>query len=262
MSAVSHHAWYHLRWIHIPGKILTLGGAHNYDNGFATARADVFDLNNGNAVGVRRVGNLQFARAFCNSVVLPSGEVVVVGGQQQVELFNDSNAVFAAEIWNPSTEQFRTIELAAVPRTYHSVAILMKDGRVWVGGGGLCGNCPFNHPDAEILTPPYLRDANGNTAQRPVITSATANTRPGGAITVVVDSVENHTFALVRMSAVTHSVNNDGRRFPLTVLQKSGASFSLGIPNSPAVALPGRYFLFAMNTAGVPSVASVLRINP
>eukprot|EP00542_Grammatophora_oceanica_P000419 CAMPEP_0194060170 /NCGR_PEP_ID=MMETSP0009_2-20130614/71100_1 /TAXON_ID=210454 /ORGANISM="Grammatophora oceanica, Strain CCMP 410" /LENGTH=44 /DNA_ID= /DNA_START= /DNA_END= /DNA_ORIENTATION= len=42
-----------------------------------------------------------------------------------------------------------------VPRTYHSVAVLMRDGRVWAAGGGLCANfCTggpeSNHPDAEI----------------------------------------------------------------------------------------------------------------
>ena len=36
------------------------------------------------------------------------------------------------------------------PRNYHSVALLLPDGRVFSGGGGLCGPCATNHPDAQI----------------------------------------------------------------------------------------------------------------
>jgi galactose oxidase len=115
------------------GKILTLGGAPNYGTGVASARAYVIDLN-GPAVSVQRTGSMNFARSICNSVVLPNGEVVVVGGQSSVVLFSDNNAVLEAEIWNPWTGRFTALSKMRIPRTYHSVALLMKDGRVWVAG--------------------------------------------------------------------------------------------------------------------------------
>ena len=66
-------------------------------------------------------------------------------------------------------------------------------------------------------------------------------------------SAGNHTFSLIRTGAVTHSVNLDQRRIPLVVKQQRGSVFTLQVPASPAHAIPGVYWLFAMNAAGVPS---------
>jgi galactose oxidase len=70
-----------------------------------------------------------------------------------------------------------------------------------------------------------------------------------------------HTFAMIKTSAVTHSVNNDQRRLPLPVSGQSGATFTVQIAANPNVALPGYYFLFAMNANGVPSVGATIRIG-
>lgn len=115
------------------GKILTVGGAKNYDNGPSSNRAYVIDIN-GSEATVTRTGNMQFARSLVNSVVLPSGEVVVIGGMTSVKLFSDDNSVYEAEIWNPATGTFKTLQKMDIPRTYHAVALIMKDGRVWAAG--------------------------------------------------------------------------------------------------------------------------------
>jgi galactose oxidase len=128
-------------------------------------------------------------------------------------------------------------------------------------GGGLCGDCSANHQDFEILTPPYLYNSNGSLATRPSIQASPTTARAGNVITVTMNVDANHTFSLVKMSAVTHSVNNDQRRIPLGIASKSGSTFSLQIPSNTNVALPGYYFLFAMNASGVPSVARTIRID-
>lgn len=71
----------------------------------------------------------------------------------------------------------------------------------------------------------------------------------------------DHTFALVRAGAVTHSVNNDARRIPLNSIKTGNTKFSVYLPSSSAVCLPGTYFLFAMNAAGVPSIAATVTIG-
>jgi galactose oxidase len=113
------------------------------------------------------------------------------------------------------------------------------------------------------LTPPYLYDADGITlATRPTIQSLSATSaRAGVTITVTVNTAVPHTFALIKASAVTHGTNNDQRRLPLPVVGQSGGAFSVRISTNTNVALPGYYYLFAMNANGVPSVGEIFRID-
>ncbi|HVK23114.1 MAG TPA: discoidin domain-containing protein [Actinokineospora sp.] len=239
------------------GKILTVGGATAYQDVDATTRAYAIDITTGTAV-VTRVGDMSSARAFANSVVLPDGKVLVIGGQSRPVPFSDQTAVLTPELWDPATGQFTRLAPMAVPRTYHSVANLLPDGTVFTGGGGLCGGCATNHHDGQVFTPPYLLNPDGTAKVRPVITTAPSTAANGAAITVDTD-VEVSGFALVRMSSVTHSVDNDQRRIPLTTVP--GTTHSLTVPADPGIALPGYYLLFALDAAGVPSVAKTIRIG-
>ena len=72
----------------------------------------------------------------------------------------------------------------AEARTYHSVGVLLQDGRVFSGGGGLCGGCSTNHFNGQILTPPYLLTADGTAAARPTITVSSPNAVNGDDLTV------------------------------------------------------------------------------
>jgi len=248
------------------GRILKLGGAPKYDGGKATDGAYVIDIRAGPgaAVSVRSVAPMTFPRTLHNSVVLPNGQVVVVGGMNISKIFSDLRPVYMAELWDPQTETFIRLAPMQTPRTYHSVALLMLDGRVFVGGGGLCidnysGTCN-NHPDAEILTPPYLLNADGTPAQRPVITSAPTETAPNMMILVQTNTAVA-SFALVRMAAATHSINNDQRRIPLPIASGNHTQgYSLHIPADTGDVLPGNYMLFALSASGRPSIAKVINI--
>jgi galactose oxidase len=241
------------------GKILTVGGAPSYEQNNATTNAYVLTVS-GTTVTTRKVAPMANARAFHNSVVLPDGKVVVFGGQNFPVPFSDNTAVLSAEIWDPATEQFSTMAAAAVPRTYHSVALLMPDGRVFIGGGGLCGEgCATNHFDGEIFTPPNLLNADGTAASRPAITTAPATAANGAAITVATNRAVQ-SFAIVRMGTATHSVDTDQRRIALTPTTVAGG-YGLTIPTDKGVALPGYWMLFAMDANGVPSVAKTIRIG-
>lgn len=239
------------------GKILALGGAENYDSGPGSNRAYIIDIN-GNEAKVTRTGNMRHPRTLGNSAVLPNGEVVTIGGASEAILFSDKGAVLTPEIWSPKSGSWTSLADMQVPRTYHSTVLLLKDGRVMAAGGGLC-RCSADHQDVEVLTPPYLYAANGNLAKRPVIRSSPSITRAGQSFQVTMDTSGSHTFALVRLSSVTHSVNNDCRRIPLTA-KRSGSVFTLSVPSNKRIALAGNYYLFAMNSNGVPSVGKDLQI--
>jgi galactose oxidase len=251
------------------GKILTVGGATAYQDAGsvvdvqATNRAYTINISGGpkRPVIVTRTSDMAYARAFSNSVVLPNGEVLVTGGQQHPEPFADSGAALSPELWNPATGKFTIMAPEVIPRDYHSVAILLPDGRVFSGGGGLCGDsCTANHPDGQIFSPPYLFNANGTARVRPVIMTAPANATTGSTITVTTNTA-GLTFALVRMSAVTHGVNNDQRRIPISPTWVSGKRYTLRLPFDKGVLLPGNYMLFALDVHGTPSVAKIINIR-
>ena len=91
-----------------------------------------------------------------------------------------------AEIFNPEAETWTTTDSISVGRNYHSVAVLLQDGRVFSGGGGLCGGCNTNHFDGQIFTPPQLLNADGSTRARPAITISSATATNGATLTVTV----------------------------------------------------------------------------
>ena len=61
-------------------------------------------------------------------------KVLIVGGSTSEEPGRDKDGVLEAELYDPITNTWETRSSAAVPRVYHSVALLLPDGRVWVAG--------------------------------------------------------------------------------------------------------------------------------
>jgi galactose oxidase len=240
-------------------KILAVGGAPDYENDYATSNATLIDISSG-AANTRTIAPMNYQRAFANSVALPDGEVVVVGGQTYAQPFSDDNAILTPEIWSPATEAFTPLAAQAVPRTYHSIALLLPDGRVLSGGGGLCGGCATNHPNVEILTPPYLLKTDGSPASRPSILSSPTDAKLGSSISVSTDRAVS-AFTLMRLSSVTHSLNNEQRRVPLSFSASKPDQYVLQIPSDSGVAVPGYYMLFALDANGVPSVSTTILIR-
>ncbi len=244
------------------GKILKTGGAPSYSkDSLATKSTYIIDISNPNsdAVNVEKVQGMNYSRTFHNSVVLPNGEVLVIGGMKRSKIFSDDNARLPAEIWNPDTKTWRVVKSMTIPRTYHSTAILMPNGKVFAGGGGLCNDCDVNHPDAEVYSPPYLFKADNTLANRPVINSAPDNANYGQNITVNTNSAIDY-FSMVRFSSVTHSTNNEQRWIPINSAKTGTNKYSLTMPNRN-VAPPGYYMLFAINSNGTPSVAKVILVG-
>ncbi len=241
------------------GKILKTGGGPGYDSVNANANSYVIDISAG--ATVRKLAPMAYRRAFHNSVVLPNGQVVIIGGQTYAVGFSDNNSVLVPELWDPASETFTALAPIAAPRNYHSVALLLPDARVLSAGGGLCGaGCAANHPDLQILTPHYLLNPDGTAATRPVITSAPAAMQYGQSVQVFTNTPVA-AFSIVRVSSTTHTVNNDQRRLALSFRANGGNSYQVDMPTNPGWALPGDWMLFAMSADGVPSVAKIVRIS-
>ncbi|QIW96713.1 hypothetical protein AMS68_002231 [Peltaster fructicola] len=253
------------------GKILSAGGSANYTDSDAVSIAHITSIGDPDTPSsVNRIADMNFARGFTNAVVLPDGTVLVTGGQRRSFVFTDTDGAMAAEIYNPTTNGWTKMAREAVPRNYHSEALLLPDARVWSGGGGLCytrgpGNSDascdrtVDHADGQIFSPPYLFKADGSAVVRPVI-SFVSNTAPrvGSTITVNMKKSQVATFALLRFGSSTHSVNTDQRRIPVTAT-RNGSSFMIKLPSDSGVLIPGAYYLFAV-VDGVPSVAKTIRV--
>lgn len=256
-----------------PGKILTAGGSPDYTNSDANKRAHVISIGEyGQAATVERVSDMEYARGFSNAVVLPDGTVLVTGGQPRSKVFTDDDGILQAELFNPVTKSWKTLAAEAVPRNYHSVSILLADGRVFSGGGGLCYtakiggstvNCNklVDHADGQIFSPPYLFNNDGSAAARPAISALSSTSVKVGGQLKITTSTANPKFVLVRIGSVTHSVNSDQRRVPLTNVTCSGTQYTATLPNDSGVLIPGHYYLFTLNAASVPSIARTVKIT-
>ncbi|WP_369147697.1 discoidin domain-containing protein [Streptomyces sp. R44] len=242
------------------GKVLTLGGAPAYEKSSATRRAYTVSIDGGQ-VRTARTGDMRYARAYSNSVVLPDGKVAVFGGESYPVPFSDATSVLTPELWDPVTGRFSPLATMAIPRNYHSVANLLPDGRIFSGGGGLCGDCATNHADGAVFTPPYLLNADGSPKPRPAFTGDVPPRAAAGTSLTVTTDKPVASFVLIRAAAATHSTDNDQRRVPLASTATAPGTYTVSVPADKGVVLPGTYMLFALDAQGVPSIARFITVS-
>jgi hypothetical protein len=228
-----------------PGKILTMRAGN---------QVQVVDLT-GQSPSVTATANIDQERDWANMTVLADGTVLVNGGSAVPnQLVGVDNT---AEIWNPATGTWTAGASAAIPRLYHSVAMLLPDATVVTGGGGDPG--PVRNLNAEIYYPPYLYGRNGVPAFRPKIDSAPSTAQIGGTLDLTVDAVDKITgVTLVRAGAVTHSANLEQRFFSLTFAQ-SGQQVTAALPTNQNEMEPGFYMVFVFEKR-TPSIARLVQI--
>ena len=249
------------------GKILVAGGSLSVSDDTAAADAWRVDIN-GPAPLLTPTGSMHYPRQFLNEVVLPTGDVVAIGGNTTGIKATDALAVKNAEAWSPATDAWTLWNGQDQARPYHSVAVLMTDGRVISAGGGLngesCANpeapgeCGNDHWNAEIFSPPYLFDPDDTLATRPVIQSGPGVARVGTTITV--QATPGLTaFSMIRMAATTHTMNTDQRYLAPSFTETSPGTYEIVLHANPNVAVPGYWMLFGLD-GQVPSVAHVFKV--
>jgi fibronectin type 3 domain-containing protein len=236
-----------------PGRFMKAGSAA--DDGFSGNSLNTAYTLNMNLPGAtwQPTSNMAFPRSFLNLTNLPDGTVLATGGGTDKSGFNDANAVLPAEDWNPSTGSWATYASMSAPRLYHSVAVLLPDGRVYVSGGG--GDPGVSDQrSAQIFSPPYLFKG-----PRPTINSAPSTVGYGSnAFIGTPDGASISRVSLIRTGSVTHAFDQNARATSLNFTQ-TGGGLNVSMPSNRNDVPPGYYMLFIVNGQGVPSVASFVR---
>ena len=245
----------------VQGLMLTVGGSTNYDNTPATSNANIITIPQvGQNASVQQIGNMHYPRTFANSVALPNGQVLVAGGQEVPVVFTDTTPVMIPELFDPTTLTFTEMAPLAAVRNYHSVALLLPDASVLIGGGGLCGSCNTNKFDAQIFYPPYFYTAAGGATTRPVIrTISTMTLSPGQTLTITTNIAITQV-SLMRYGSATHALDTDQRRVPLTPKVGKVHTYTVTIPNDSGIMIPGAWMVFALAN-GVPSVSKTVMLT-
>ncbi len=240
-----------------PGQILYSGGAPSVIN-TTTAAATTAVIDTTVATPTwRQTAPMKTARVYHTLTMLADGKVLAVGGEPTSDQTTVTSGVLSTEIWDPATETWTAGPSMSAARNYHSTAVLMPDGRVLVAGGG--HEDTLSDPgqySAQIYSPGYLFSG-----ARPTISSATSSASYGSAITVnTPDAASISAVNLVSLGADTHQADMGQHFVPLNFTAGS-SSLSATAPGSAAIAPPGDYMMFIVNSNGVPSVASTVHIS-
>lgn len=245
----------------VAAKIYMIGGGVS---AAATLRnpisAETIDLTvMGTGTTWSRIADMNFPRVNVNAVLLPDGRILVIGGQRNGKWNTDPGAVLETEIYDPATNSWSVGAAMMFPRQYHSIAVLLTDGRVLSAGGvdPRPGITERDQRNMEIYSPSYL-----SMGTRPVITSAPAGAGWAGSFDIdTPDSSQIDSVVLIRPASITHHTDAGQRYIRIPILSRTAGRLTVSAPANGNIAPPGYYMLFIVDTNGIPSIARFIRIG-
>jgi hypothetical protein len=198
-----------------------------------------------------RAPHMHHARMHLNAVILPDRTVFVSGGGGGGE----KGAVLESEIYHPDTNSWTVGATATVPRLYHSVALLLPDGRVITAGSNTKRGT--DELRLEFYHPPYLFKG-----PRPVVASAPAQLSHGQSFELGVPGASDIKWAqLIRPMAITHSCDPGQRLVDLPFSRLDAGRLTVNVPHEPNIAPPGWYMLSVTTQHDIPSVAKWVHLG-
>jgi hypothetical protein len=233
-------------------RILTCGGGEQEAGLEASAKntAEMIDFGSDRPTW-EMIQPMQDNRVHAGAVILPDGNILVVGGNS-TGLFDDP--VYNVELFDTGAEEWKTMAPITVPRGYHTTTILLPDGRVM-----LSGTTPFGKIELriELYSPYYLSKGD-----RPAITEVPGSILYGEPFEVGYKSPQGRikSAVLIRPGAMTHAFDMDQRYVELEISQMETSRLTVVAPPDAYIAPPGYYMLFLLNDEGVPSVAQFVHL--
>ena len=198
-------------------------------------------------------------RMFANVIALPTGALLLLGGQNYQGLVNTSMTspmIYANGSWFVDAPN-----VPHSPRNYHSTAVLLPDGRVMVGGGD---DRLF---DYEIYSPYYRQvpstDKPTNVLFQPApptdpITGALLlNYNSSYGMTCTIGNARSSVaqVSLTAPGAMTHHSDMHARHVQIKTVTQSQTTFTIGTPLNDNFAPRGIYMLWVTTTTGAVSDA-------
>jgi Domain of unknown function (DUF1929) len=187
-------------------------------------------------------------KRYLSHATLFDGQVLLAGGEDPA-----GNPVYTAQLYRPTLNRIEAVAPTSAAHQYHSNMWVDRTGRaILVGGNPARG---IVQPVVERFEPWYV-----DVADRPVITSAPATIAHKQAFTVRTQLAAGTTLKSVRvfrLMSTTHQYNAAEGDFTLT--RTSSATWSLN--TSANLTPPGYYYLVAVDSRGVPSVAKIIRVT-
>jgi hypothetical protein len=232
-------------------RVMIIGGGDSQHA--ATNRVNIVDLRS-STPAYQSGPPLTHARMHLNAVLLPDRTVFVCNGSSIAEA---AGSTLPGEIYDPYAEQpaWSVAAWPSVPeRVYHSVAVLLPDGRVLTAGGNATRD--GYQEQLEMYSPAYM------TQPRPRIQSAPSSVVAGGQITIQTPQAATIRWVhLIRPMATTHSCDTEQRLVDMPISSRTNTALTVTVPSPRHLTPVGWYMLFIVDNQRVPSVAKWIRVG-
>ncbi|CAI9116876.1 OLC1v1018148C1 [Oldenlandia corymbosa var. corymbosa] len=223
------------------------------------------------------------ARVMGDMLLLPNGNVLIINGAASGTAGWEygRDPVLAPVLYKPdaiSGSRFEVQSVTSKPRMYHSTAILLRDGRVLVGGSNPHVGYMFTSDvlfptelSLEAFSPSYLYSGFDSLRPRIVAPVTQSLIKYGQSLVVQfgIDGPVKANLVMVTMispSFTTHSVSMNQRLLVLggmnnvSSVGKSTYQVTVNVPSNHNLALPGYYLLYVVHQ-DIPSVGSWVQLQ-
>ncbi|KAI3894422.1 hypothetical protein MKX03_016928 [Papaver bracteatum] len=225
--------------------------------------------------------NMPTPRVMNDMTLLPDGNVLIVNGASRGTSGYEraTNPVLSPVIYFPDKEvgsRFQVQNPSKIPRMYHSSSVLLRDGRVLIGGSNPHDGYVFSGVDfptdlsLEAFSPAYLHSEFDSI--RPTIVLPTAQTSLNYGEILRVQYTISGTLSpwevkvtMVSPSFATHSYSMNQRLLHLgggNSLKVAASTYNTEVrtPKSSILAPSGYYILYVIHQ-GIPSVGTWVHIS-
>jgi hypothetical protein len=207
----------------------------------------------------RSIGRMHFRRVHANSVLLPDGRVLMVGGissyGQSDDMHGEHGAVLEAEMYDPPANTWTVMAAQQKARVYHSTALLLPDGRVISMGSN--PRAKSIEKTIEIFSPPYLFSG-----EPPVIIQYPEQIAYEQSFSIrVFPARQIGQVVLMRPEVLTHVTNTDQRLLELEFRAVNEQTLEIQGPLAPAHMPRGYCLLFVLNNDGIPAVGKFVKLS-